>query len=112
MAKKYKENFLKQVFVRIDFQKPLENYEKGLNPSFENALRQTFPTIVEHKIKQQSIEKALAQLSQQVDAEEVMNRLANDLTNKLLHKPTLEMRKALKAGDEERVRLLKHLISP
>ena len=63
-------------------------------------------------IKQQAIDKALAQLAQQVDAEVVMNRLANDITNKLLHKPTLEMRKAVKQDDDERIRLLKHLISP
>lgn len=63
-------------------------------------------------IKQRVIEKALSQLGQQVDPEVVLNRLANDLTNKLLHKPTLEMRKALKEDDAERIRLLKHLISP
>ena len=62
-------------------------------------------------IKQQAVEKAIAQLSQ-ADATTVLNRLANDLTNKLLHKPTIEMRKALEAGDEERIRLLKRLISP
>lgn len=63
-------------------------------------------------IKQRVMEKALAQLAQQVDPEVVLNRLANDLTNKLLHKPTLEMRKALKDDDAERIRLLKHLLSP
>ena len=63
-------------------------------------------------IKQQVMEKALAQLAQQVDPEAVLNRLANDLTNKLLHKPTLEMRKALKDDDAELIRLLKHLLSP
>lgn len=63
-------------------------------------------------IKQRVMVKALAQLAQQVDPEVVLNRLANDLTNKLLHKPTLEMRKALKDDDAERIRLLKHLLSP
>lgn len=63
-------------------------------------------------IKQRVMEKALAQLAQQVDPEVVLNRLANDLTNKLLHKPTLEMRKALKDDDTELIRLLKHLLSP
>ncbi len=55
MARKYKQNFLKQVLVRVDFQKPLESYEKGLNPAVEEAIKTTFPTLVEHKIKQQSI---------------------------------------------------------
>lgn len=63
-------------------------------------------------LKQQAIEKALLQLQQDPDVEKVLNRLANDLTNKLLHKPTIEMRKALKADDKERIRLLKSLISP
>lgn len=63
-------------------------------------------------VKQQVIEKALAQLQQNADPEQIMQRLANDITNKLLHKPTLEMRKALQQGDEDRIRLLKSLIAP
>jgi glutamyl-tRNA reductase len=63
-------------------------------------------------VKQQAIEKALAQLAQNADPEQTMLRLANEITNKLLHKPTIEMRKALQQGDEERIRLLKKLITP
>ena len=63
-------------------------------------------------IKQQAMEKARSRLKQQQDTEEVIERLANDLINKLLHKPTLEMRKALENDDEERIRLLKSLINP
>jgi glutamyl-tRNA reductase len=63
-------------------------------------------------IKNQAIDKALSQLQNDSNAEEALRRLANDITNKLLHYPTLEMRKALKSGDQERVRLLKSLISP
>jgi glutamyl-tRNA reductase len=63
-------------------------------------------------VKQQAIEKALAQLAQNADPEQTMQRLANEITNKLLHKPTIEMRKALQQGDEERIRLLKALITP
>ncbi len=37
--------------------------------------------------------------------------MANDITNKLLHKPTLEMRRALQEDDDARVRLLKYLLS-
>ena len=39
-------------------------------------------------------------------------RLANEITNKLMHKPTIEMRKALQNEDESRIQLLKSLISP
>ncbi len=63
-------------------------------------------------IKQRAIEKALAQLQQNKDPEQALQRLANEITNKLLHKPTIEMRKALQDDDEDRVRLLKSLISP
>ena len=63
-------------------------------------------------VKQQAIEKALAQLKQSSDPEEALKRMANDITNKLLHKPTIEMRKALQEGDEARIQLLKSLIAP
>ena len=63
-------------------------------------------------IKQRAVEKAMSRLQQQQDTDEVIERLANDLINKLLHKPTLEMRKALENDDEDRIRLLKSLINP
>ena len=63
-------------------------------------------------IKQQAIEKALLQLKQASDPEAAIQRLANDITNKLMHRPTLEMRKALQNDDEERIQLLKSLIKP
>ena len=63
-------------------------------------------------IKQQAIEKALAQLRNNTDPEQALQRLANEITNKLMHKPTIEMRKALQSDDEDRIRLLKSLISP
>jgi glutamyl-tRNA reductase len=63
-------------------------------------------------IKRQAIEKALAQLKQNVDAEQALQRLANEITSKLMHKPTIEMRKALQNEDGERIQLLKSLITP
>jgi glutamyl-tRNA reductase len=63
-------------------------------------------------IKNQALEKALAQLNQNQDPARAIERLANEITNKLMHKPTLEMRKALKNDDQARVQLLKSLISP
>jgi glutamyl-tRNA reductase len=63
-------------------------------------------------VKKQAVEKALAQLKQASDPEQALERLANEITNKLMHKPTLEMRKALQDDDEERVRLLKSLLTP
>jgi len=63
-------------------------------------------------IRQQAVEKALAQLAQAADPEQAIRRLASEITNKLLHKPTMEMRKALQEGDEDRIQLLKSLITP
>ena len=63
-------------------------------------------------IRQQAVEKALAQLAQAADPEQAIQRLANEITNKLMHKPTIEMRKALQEGDEDRIQLLKSLLTP
>ena len=63
-------------------------------------------------IRQQAVVKALAQLAQTADPEQAIQRLASEITNKLLHKPTMEMRKALQEGDEDRIQLLKSLITP
>ncbi|MCH8105268.1 MAG: glutamyl-tRNA reductase [Proteobacteria bacterium] len=62
-------------------------------------------------IKQQCIARAMAQFDQDHDTEKALNTLANSLTNKMLHGPTIEMRKALKSGDQDTIRLLKSLIS-
>ena len=63
-------------------------------------------------IKQQAIDKALAQLRNNSDPEQALLRLANEITNKLMHKPTIEMRKALQSEDDTRIQLLKSLITP
>ena len=55
MAKKYKQTFLKQVLVRVDFQKPLENYEKNLSRKVETTIEKTFPSQIEQRVKQQSV---------------------------------------------------------
>ena len=63
-------------------------------------------------IKQQCIEKTLIQFRQDKEAEKALERLANSLTNKMLHGPTIEMRRALKSDDQEAIRFLQSLISP
>ena len=63
-------------------------------------------------IRQQAVEKALAQLKHSEDPEQAMQRLASEITNKLMHKPTIEMRKALQNDDQDRIRLLKSLLTP
>jgi len=63
-------------------------------------------------IKRAAIDKAMTQLQQHGDPQEAIKRLANELTNKLMHHPTIELRKALQSGDKERAQLLKSLITP
>ena len=64
------------------------------------------------QVKHLALEKALAQLSNDADPEQALTRLANEITNKLLHRPTVELRRALQENDEERVKLLKSLLNP
>ena len=44
------------------------------------------------------------------DMDKILQTLASNLTNKLLHGPTVEMRKALKENDQEKIDLLHSLL--
>ncbi len=61
-------------------------------------------------IKQQCIEKAMLQFGQDNDAQKAFSTLANTLTNKMLHAPTIEMRKAIKTDDQAKIQFLKSLM--
>lgn len=62
-------------------------------------------------IKQDSLKKARSMLENANSAEEALDFLASNLTNKLLHGPTIEMRRALKEGDDAMVQYLHALIN-
>jgi len=62
-------------------------------------------------MKQDCLKKARGMLENKEDADKVLETLATNLTNKLLHGPTIEMRKALKEGDQALINLLHSLIS-
>ncbi|MCP4486289.1 MAG: glutamyl-tRNA reductase [Gammaproteobacteria bacterium] len=62
-------------------------------------------------IKQQCIEKTLIQFRQDQDVDKALDRLANSLTNKMLHGPTIELRRALKDNNKDTIRFLQSLIS-
>jgi len=51
--------------------------------------------------KKNELEHALRQLKNGKDAEQVMAQLANRLTNKMLHQPTVQMRKASAEGRQD-----------
>ena len=61
-------------------------------------------------LKQDCLKKAKSMLENNDDPVKVMETLAANLTNKLLHGPTIEMRKALKDGDKPLIQLLHSLL--
>ncbi len=61
-------------------------------------------------VKQDCLNKARAMLENQEDPGKVLESLATNLTNKFIHGPTIEMRRALKEQDQDLIRLLHDLI--
>lgn len=61
-------------------------------------------------IRQECLKKAQLMLQNKEDPGKVLESLANNLMNKLMHGPTIEMRKALKHGDEDLIQLIHSLI--
>ena len=57
----------------------------------------------------QELEKSRKQLRNGKDAEEVLQRLAHGLTNKLLHQPTVQLRKASSDGRSDLLQLVQEL---
>jgi len=61
-------------------------------------------------IKQSTMEHALNQLKEGGDAEDIIKRLANQLTNRLLHTPTMLFNQAGTDGNKAVIDAAKHLI--
>jgi glutamyl-tRNA reductase len=55
------------------------------------------------QVRDVELEKALRQLAKGEEAEQVLTQLARSLTNKFMHKPSIEMKKASAEGREELV---------
>lgn len=62
------------------------------------------------KMRQDCLKKAQLSLQNNEDPGQVLEALAANLTNKLIHGPTVEMRKALKHDDQELIQLLHSLL--
>lgn len=62
-------------------------------------------------VKQECLKKAISMLENNESPDKVIQILATNLTNKLLHGPTIKMRKALKEDDQQLIKLLHSLIN-
>ncbi|MFT5506413.1 MAG: glutamyl-tRNA reductase, partial [Gammaproteobacteria bacterium] len=63
-------------------------------------------------LKTEILERAQIILTQENDPNKALEFLANNLTNKLLHGPTMELRKAIRENDQHTIDILKSLINP
>ncbi len=61
------------------------------------------------ELKQSELDKALARLSKGEDPEAVVSSLANQLTNKIVHVPTIEIKKASTLGRADLLLLVEQL---
>ncbi|WP_428818887.1 glutamyl-tRNA reductase [Microbulbifer sp. MCCC 1A16149] len=61
-------------------------------------------------ISKDELEKTLVQLRTGADPEQLLEQLARSLTNKLIHAPTVALRKATADGDMERLRIAREII--
>ncbi|MDE9543949.1 glutamyl-tRNA reductase [Xenorhabdus bovienii] len=59
------------------------------------------------KVRAEMTAKALMSIRQGADAEQIINRLTHQLTNRLLHTPTKSLQQAASDGDLERLNLLR-----
>lgn len=62
-------------------------------------------------LRDEALEKALRDLSNGMSADEVIKQMANSLTNKLLHTPTSQLKKASTEGNQELLTLTKKLFA-
>lgn len=62
------------------------------------------------KIRKQILDKALSQLKNGIETQEVLFYLANTLTNKLSHKPVKAIRTAIESGDLTQINTIKNLL--
>ena len=60
-------------------------------------------------IRDAEIDKAMASLQQGKDSADVITTLARNLTNKLLHKPTAQLKKAGEEGRDDAINVANEL---
>ena len=86
----------------------VENWSKQHRALAAVDTIRAFRTSIE-LIRDTEIDKAVIALKQGKDAIDVMNSLARNLTNKLLHKPTTQLKKASEEGRDDAIVVTKEL---
>ena len=62
------------------------------------------------RLRQQEVDKALSMLESGQSAEEVMLRMAHNLTQKLIHDPTAQLKRVIQSGDGKEIGLARRLL--
>src|SRR5690606_19686917 len=86
----------------------VESWRKQLRAQNAVGTIRAFRQSVE-QLRDAELDKALAALQRGQPAEEVLTALARSLTNKLLHTPTLRLKKAGEEGRDDHIRLAHEL---
>lgn len=84
------------------------HYEQELRSQDAVATIKAFRQAVE-ELRDIEVAKSLRQLDTGVDASEVISQLARNLANKMMHKPTLQLKKASAAGEYELINAVHRL---
>ena len=86
----------------------VESWRKQLRAQNAVGTIRAFRQSVE-QLRDAELDKALTALQRGQPAEEVLTALARSLTNKLLHTPTLRLKKAGEEGRDDHIRLAHEL---
>jgi glutamyl-tRNA reductase len=62
------------------------------------------------RLRQQELEKALSMLESGQTADEVMLRFAHNLTHKLIHDPTAQLKAVIQSGDSQEIAVARRLL--
>lgn len=62
------------------------------------------------KLRQQELEKAMSLLESGQTVDEVISRFAHNLTQKLIHDPTAQLKRIIHSGDAEEIRMARRLL--
>jgi len=92
----------------VIIERGVEEYQKQVRALNAVATLRAFRAQADD-IRQQELDKAKRSLARGADVEKVMQALARGITNKLLHSPSVQMKKAVAEGRDEVLQLTQEL---